>query len=417
MPEGFFNLSDHVDVKPSPSRIPHCGACGLYKRCSSPKMPYSGEGKRKVLILGEAPGKNEDERGIQFCGKTGRLLEEVLAQFDVDMRKDCWLTNSIICHPEKDRTPSDKELFYCLPNLVKTIRELKPEIIIPLGNRAVKSLLGWLWKDDVEGIARWDGFQIPCQELNAWICPTWHPSYILRNREESHQRHDGKIEGRGIEPLQRFFWEPRMKAAFELEGRPWKKIPDYKSKIKIVLDHKEAANLITTMSYSETPAAFDYETNMLKPDSSEARIVSCSLSNGALSVSFPWYGEVIPAMKEFLRSPVPKIGYNQKFEERWTIKEFGHGVRNWVWDGMLAAHVLDNRPSICSVEFQAFALLGQKSWGGGIKPWFKGKDSNSVNRIREINLRSLLEYNGMDALMEWKIAEIQQKQFKETVNG
>lgn len=401
-------------VEPIPL-LPRCGACGLYRTCKSPKMPWSGEGRRGVLLLGEAPGTDEDKRGIQFWGVTGRFLEESLREFGVDMRRDCWLTNSIICRPPRNKTPTDNEISHCLPNLVRCVKELQPRVIIPLGARAVRSLIGWVWgRSDVGGMPRWDGWRIPAQSINAWICPTWHPSYVLRNREEARKRLGHLFKERGKESLQELFWEPRLKAAFELEGRPWPGgEPDYDRKVRVLLDVSEATKYLEQWSRLRNhPNAFDFETNMLKPDSPDARIVSCAVSDGIETIAYPWHGKAIEATRVLLRSSVPKIGFNVKFEERWTLKEFGHGVRNWAWDGMLAAHVLDNRPDICSLEFQAFVLLGQRSWEGPAKPYKIAAGSNVVNRMGEMDLRKLLEYNGLDALIEYEVAKVQRRQFK-----
>jgi uracil-DNA glycosylase family 4 len=175
MPKGFFTKSQLASKAPV-SRIPHCGSCGLFRQCKSPKMPVSGKGRKQILLVGEAPGKNEDLEGKQFVGKTGQLLERSLRSVGIDMRRDCWLTNALICRPPNNAKPSHKEIGYCRANLINTIEKLKPEIIIPIGDAAVESLMTWLWKDKIGSIGRWVGWNIPHQKLNAWICHIWHPS-------------------------------------------------------------------------------------------------------------------------------------------------------------------------------------------------------------------------------------------------
>src|SRR5260370_12137758 len=152
---------------------------------------------------------------------------------------------------------------------------------------------------------------------------------------------------------------------------------------------------------------------MLKTDSNRARIVSCAVSDGETTISYPWHGKAITATKELLLSPVPKIMHNGKFELRWTMKEFGHGINNMRWDSMIAAHTLDNRMGINGLDFQAFVLLGQPEWDSHISPFFKSSSPNVENKIKHVPLPSLLPYGGMDALLEWKIAHIQAKQMGE----
>jgi hypothetical protein len=155
--------------------------------------------------------------------------------------------------------------------------------------------------------------------------------------------------------------------------------------------------------------AFDYETNMLKPDSAKAQIVTCSLSDGLTTIAFPWQGAAIEAMEAFLSSPTPKVASNKKFEERWSRKVFKRSVRNWKLCTMNCAHVLDNRSSICSIKFQAFVLLGVDRWDLEVAPYLSAAGPNVENRIRECNLTKLLRYNAMDSLMELLVAQRQLK--------
>lgn len=375
------------------SLVPKCGACGLFKHCKSSKMPWSGKGKKGVLIVAEAPGRTEDDKGIQLCGEAGQHLQSVLRSIDVDMRQDCWLTNAIICRPENNRTPTDAEIDYCRPNLTNTIRELKPCIIIPLGLPAVKSLIGPLWKEDVGAIGRWVGWKIPNQKPNTWICPNWHPSYCVRMNSK---------------PLDLLF-KSYLREAFELEDRPWDEVPDFESQVDVICNPTEAANRIPAFIDSGRPAAFDYETDRIKPDSKEAWIACCSISNGKDTIAYPMFGEAVEATQEFIRSPVPKIASNLKFEERWTKATFGHGVRNWHWDTMLGAHWIDSRPKISGLKFQSYVLLGMPDYDSHVRAYLKSDVSNKPNRIKELPLRDLLLYCGLDSLLEVKVAQIQRK--------
>src|SRR5207248_1982220 len=88
---GFFAASSLELVKAPEPRLPQCGECGLLKKCHSPKMPVDGEGRRKVLVLGESPGKNEDEQNRPFVGDAGETLRKAFARLDVDLRRDCWI--------------------------------------------------------------------------------------------------------------------------------------------------------------------------------------------------------------------------------------------------------------------------------------------------------------------------------------
>lgn len=393
MPRGFFCKSEVIS-KPTMATVPRCGACGLLKTCNSPKMEVAGHGRRSILIIGEAPGQTEDEQGKPFVGKAGKLLWETLSRLGVE-RNDCWTTNALICRPPKNRTPTSKEIEYCRPNIVKTIRDLQPEIIIPLGGPAVESLIGWLWRKDTGGISRWAGFQIPSQRLNAWICPTYHPSYVLRSEQEKY----AKVVTR--------LFEQHLTNAVAKAGRPWTAVFGLfnPSQVKRIHDPIEAAKEIRGYIDTGYPSAIDYETNMLKPDSRLARIISCSISDGSTTIAYPWRGEAIAATSEFWLSDIPKIASNLKYEDRWTRRLLKHGVRNWFWDTMNNAHITDNRPSITGLKFQAFVHLGVDSYDEHIQEFLRSGGSNTPNQaVQEIEINQLLTYNGLDSLLEWHVA-------------
>jgi len=397
MARGFFPESVLLESKAPLSLIPQCGKCQLYKSCRSPKMPPTGKGRRRILIVAEAPGKDEDRKGKQLCGKTGQHAEKILKHLDTDMRGDCWLTNSIICRPPDNATPTEKQIKYCQPNLINTIKELEPEIIIPMGASAVKSIMSWLWGNvSIKEIGRWVGWNIPSQKINAWVCPVWHPSYVVRERSK----------------LTDNIWKHHLQTALSHTGRPWDKIPNYEGEIEKVKSSKQAARMIKEVNRRGGKIAFDYETTCLKPDSDFARIVSCSICwRGKKTFAFLWYGQAIDAMRDLLRGKSTyKIASNLKFEERWTIHEFGHGVRNWLWDTMLAAHWLDSRKLITGLKFQAFVLLGHEGYDDHIRPLLGINGDSKTNQIiKEVDLDHLLTYNGLDSLLEYKVAAIQMK--------
>lgn len=395
--EGFFQESTKP-VKQELPLIPKCGACGLYKKCLSPKMPPTGSGKRKILIVGEAPGEEEDRKNKQFIGKSGRFLRDALENLGIAPNRDCWFTNALICRPPDNVVETQRQIDYCRPNLIKTVQEFGPEVIIPLGASAVKSVIQWAWEDEPLPLNRWIGQTIPSITLNAWICPTWHPAYLLRANDRVTDR----------------IWRDNLRTALEKKLRPYKKgaVPHIKQRLTLCVDDSVVDSLIDSLVQGKRRISFDYETNMLKPDSQEARIICCSISDGDIALSFPWTKNSSRAMKRVLHNPeIAKIGYNIKFEERWTIREFGSGVRNWAWDGMLGAHTLDNRPGTKSLNFQMFVRLGIPIYDSHIKPFLHSDDSNSINRIKQIPMMDLLEYNATDALVEFWVAQQQWRVF------
>ena len=138
MNKGFFNSSVLESNAPT-SLIPKCGACGLMNKCKSPKLPVVGKGKKKILIVSEAPSKWDDDRNRLCANSDNRLpLEGALKKCGLDMLKDCWVTSALICYPD-GANPTSEQLSHCRPNLVKTIKELNPDVIIPLGFAGIGS--------------------------------------------------------------------------------------------------------------------------------------------------------------------------------------------------------------------------------------------------------------------------------------
>lgn len=397
MADGFFSMGDLLQVRKPLPLLAKCGACGLYKTCKSKKMKPSGIGRKKILIVGEAPGRNEDEIGKPFVGKAGHYLRQRLQKFGVNADVDCRITNALICRPIDNRIEDQRMIEYCRPNLLKTLTEFDPNVVILLGGPAVKSLIGHLWKENVGPVTQWVGWRIPSQRLNCWICPSYHPSYLMRQESVV---------------LDRMF-EQHLQAAVELCGdKPWRKVPDYKTKVTVEFDPRSAAKLIRQVIRDGKPAAFDYEAQSIKPDTREAHLISCSVSNGDITIAYPWQGEAITATKELIVSAVPKIASNMKYEDRWTTTKLKCRVNNWMWDTMLAAHVLDNRPGITSIKFQAFVRLGVEPYNEHIQPYLESREpgGNSLNRIKEVDMSDLLVYNGLDSLLEWKVAKLQMEE-------
>ena len=401
---GFFASSTKAPTRPTNDLVPACGACGLHKKCSSPKMPVTGDGGRGILVVAEAPGKNEDEQGVQLVGKAGQHFRKVLSKLGYDLDDDCWKTNALICRPMTasgtNRKPSNQEVEYCRPNLLQTIKELKPRVVVPMGGPAIESVVGYCWgKSNVGSVGRWVGFQVPAQRVNAWVCPTYHPSFVAREDDE----------------VVNLWFERHLESAFDIVGRPWETVPTWEQDVRVVMNDEKAAGVLRKMMTKPDGAvAFDYETTTLKPDTPWSEVVCCAVSWGLtepkMTMSFPWRGEARRAMGELLRSPIPKIAANMKFEDRWTRKEFGHRPRNVVHDTMLMAHVMDNRPGICGLKFQSFVHLGQPEYDSHVSPYLEAPNARMKNKVKLVDKGQLFKYNGLDALLAFRLAVRQLQQ-------
>lgn len=158
-------------------------------------MKAFGNFKKKILILGDAPGEHEDRIGKPWQGKSGKLLQRTLRDLGIDLFEDCLSMNAVNCRPAKNRMPSNYEVDCCRRFVIKTIWEKKPKVIILLGAVALYSIIEHRWKRSFGGITKWRGWTIPDQDFSTWICPTFHPSFIERaedGAEETVWRNDLK---------------------------------------------------------------------------------------------------------------------------------------------------------------------------------------------------------------------------------
>lgn len=405
---GFFSASELASGKAPAPTIAQCGACGLLRQCRSPKLKPVGNGRSGILLVGEGPTPHDDAAGrLLASSNLDNPLEKAMRFLGVDILEDCWYTAATICYAESGKREEMAE--FCRPNLVDVVQELKPLCIVPLGPYAVRSVLGWLWKEDVGSISRWVGWNIPSQKLNTWICPTYGPHYIQHYRE----------------PVAYAQFQAHLQRAFSHKSRPFETVPDYKAQVRVELDDEAAAeylqwvyNHAARRNWESGSLSFDYETDRLKPDADDAKIITASICYaGRHCIAFPWTRRTREALGALLFCPIPKTAANYKFEERWTRAKFGQGVTNWKWCTLLGAHGLDPRPDICSLKYQAFIRLGQESYDTHLHRLLEAPTANSSNRWRDIEISQLLLYNGLDSILEYHVAESQMQEWKERSNA
>ena len=148
-------------------------------------MRAYGEFKKEILNIGEAPGEVEDKRGMPWQGKSGRLLKKVYRRLGIDLFEDCLNVNAVLCRPMdktgNNRPPTNLEIDCCRKSILQIIDDCQPKVIVLFGGSALYSALGKRWKRDLGGISKWRGFTIPDRDFKAWVCPTFHPSYVERS--------------------------------------------------------------------------------------------------------------------------------------------------------------------------------------------------------------------------------------------
>ncbi|MCA1810825.1 MAG: uracil-DNA glycosylase, partial [Halobacteriales archaeon] len=121
------------------ARVRTCVACGL---CATRTraVPGEGTGVARILLVGEAPGRNEDETGRPFCGAAGKNLDQGLREAGIP-RADCFVTSIVKCRPPGNRDPTPQEKAACRPYLVEQVEALRPKVIVALGRHGLHGIL------------------------------------------------------------------------------------------------------------------------------------------------------------------------------------------------------------------------------------------------------------------------------------
>ena len=153
--------------------VPACTACGLHKTRTQTVFGV-GDENADWMLIGEAPGAEEDRLGEPFVGQAGRLLDNMLAAIGLKRGEDVYIANVLKCRPPGNRNPEPEEVAKCTPFLKQQIALIEPKLIIAMGRFAAQTLLA---SDatiaSMRGrVYRYEG--VP-------LIVTYHPAYLLRN--------------------------------------------------------------------------------------------------------------------------------------------------------------------------------------------------------------------------------------------
>ena len=133
-----------------------------------------GNPKARILIIGEGPGQQEDEQGLAFVGRAGKMLNKSCLSVGIDTNEDCYISNIVKCRPPNNRKPKSIEIENCMPWLDSQIELIKPKVIVLAGSTAVQSYL-----NINQPISKIRGKWITRESIK--YMPIFHPSYLLRN--------------------------------------------------------------------------------------------------------------------------------------------------------------------------------------------------------------------------------------------
>jgi uracil-DNA glycosylase family 4 len=388
---GFFNIKQTESNSRPTGKVLSCASCGLYKNSKNPKIKPSGNFKKRILVIGESSSKTDDRSNSQWRDKPGELLRNTFTKFRIDLYEDCLSTNAVPCYCGENFPTSD-QVTQCRNRLFKLISEYNPTLILVLGFSPLFSLIGHRWKKDLGTMEKWRGWTIPDQDLDCWVCPTYHPSFILGKEQEFQT-----------------VWEQDIEQALGMVEVKFRKFR--KPKIEYITD-------LSRLDGFTNMVAFDYETTGIKPHAKGHRIICCSVAyseNNVVVFMMPSNLKEREPFINLLKNPmVGKIAQNMKYEHTWSLIRLKTEVVKWEWDTMIATHILDNRPDVTGLKFQTYVQFGVIDYDSEIAPYLKSgsNDGNALNRIEELvklpgGKEKLMEYCAKDSIFEFRLAQLQ----------
>ena len=380
-----------------------CISCPLDShadRLIHPKMVPTGKNKPLIYALGEAPGREEDEDGVQFVGVSGRLLRSHISQ---DFLNSIRWNNTINCRPPDNRNPTPDEMEFCRGRVTSDIEQTKPEFIFGFGGVPL------LWTGR-SGISTWRGRYFPIQvgSHNCWYFAFHHPAYLLYLRRQNNDR-PSQFELSFKLDIERALGITAVPDT--LPSPVIHSVEDARAGIA-TLTGREPGALTTVVNFLAEAAkqpicGLDYETQGLRPYGKDSDLLTIAVALPDRTLSFalnhPQAGwsendrvVIREAFRQFLLSPIQKCVHSLHFEMEWSAYFFGQEVlrgssgNRLTWqDSLTQAFVLDERKDGFSLDF-----LAHLHFGINIK---KITGSLDKNNMRGEMLMKLLPYNGIDA--------------------
>ena len=380
-----------LDINVPSIQHPSCIKCGLHEDCITPFMEPSGVVAPNIIIVGEAPGKDEDKDGEPFVGRSGRLLRNTLNE--VGVSKEVMFTNIVRCRPPGNKTPTKKTINLCKHFTIYDIDKHKPEQVWLMGGSPLFGVLG------ESGITSWNGVIV--NKFDITYLPLFHPSYILR--DDSHL--DEWLEG-------------MLKAVDGHEG-----VEKFHRIIPRTLDEiDEMYEFLSRCEY----ISYDTETSALDAFSAYSMILSVSFAgidddgvrqSYSLPLEHPesWWATEIPDGFKPKISEYEKvvgtvvailhdhsgylIGQNMKFDQVHTHAQLNVDYQVG-GDTMLISHLIDSRPGIHGLKRLAGVHLGMYEYEQELTDYRNKHPEANVKRggsYAFMPLDILLPYGAMDA--------------------
>lgn len=164
------------------NEMKECTRCHLRSKCNQ-VVPGTGNLKAKLIIIGDAPGYDEDIEGEPFVGRSGQLLTKLLNDAEIS-REEAYITNVIKCRPPENAAPGPIEIGACKTWLWQELKNLNPRVVMPVG----KTATGLLLKKKTFAMGSVIGKMYKVPYINAIVMPWYHPGYLVERGAAMHKR-------------------------------------------------------------------------------------------------------------------------------------------------------------------------------------------------------------------------------------
>lgn len=386
------------DSSPGPEH-PNCIKCGLWEGCKSPFMKMDAGKKSDILLIGEAPGAEEDRQGKPFIGKSGQILRGVMEEVFLDAA----YTNTVRCRPPENKTPTGTQRKLCNPFLKADIESSCSRVAILLGNSALQAVTGY------SGITSWRGNVVDVEGISCM--PTFHPAAFL-------YRPDPEAEQQWLEDINR-----AADLVLGIKTRRADASVEY-----ILADTLAEAHAMFMELMEAERCSYDLEFRFLKPYTRGNRILIFSAAVPGKAWALPLFHEeagwsdeeildVLDCLVEFLQDPVKKkIGYNIKIDMLIPLALHGIHVRGVAGDAMMISRILNSKPKIHDLKQNAGKYLNMYGYDNDLAAYVSehpAADYAKGGDYSKVPLEVLWPYAAMDAAATLMLEPILYEQMDE----
>ncbi len=401
-----------------------CAACTLNKAAvHTPKMQPDLAKQTLVYCLAEAPGKHEDQTsGRPLTGPSGKLLRGCIPE---GMGAYTSFDNVVRDRPPNNREPTWHELECCRNKVTTSIEQAKPKLILGLGKIPLNWMLG---STDQQGM-RGRLFAVKVGQHTCWFLPTYHPSYVLRQATE-------RTLSDPLKSMAGHCFKMDVANAFAMLDDLPNAVVDSEAEARASVqcftpssDFDRLSKLLTK-AVKAPVKAIDVETSVLRPYSTNAKLLTCAVSyddtNFAFVVDHPkaaWSSAkrnwLLTTLRILLTDSTIKIAHNATFELEWFISLLGKdAVRHGVWHcTQMQSHFLDERRGKQYGEAEDRSRAAYQSLGFLCKQYF-GLDYKRLFNLNKrdmvaSDLNEMLLYNAVDTKYTLRLYHHQKRLLKE----